>query len=134
MQRRSQAQYNNNYDFSYRLSPPLGPPSGWADFTVTSVLGHLTTSASLHGLTHSHTGLIEFILLSQDFGEGHRAWQSCDPFQLFDAPIRTIVPEVSLIPCRDSDQLLVDKRLLCIRTCSRSPTICARKLEQQTCS
>mgnify|MGYP001567750838 CR=1 FL=1 len=51
-----------NYDFSYRMAPTLG----FVDFTVTAVAGHLTCS---------------------DFGENHKAWNSCDPFALFDAPI-----------------------------------------------
>lgn len=38
--------YTRNFDFSYNLPPPLGPPRGGADFTVTSVLGHLTGSVS----------------------------------------------------------------------------------------
>lgn len=68
--RATQAQYIRNYDFAYRLSPPLGPAHGDTDFTVTSVLGHLT---------------------SQDFGEDHRKWHSCDPFSLFEANINTFV-------------------------------------------
>ena len=43
-QRQSAAKYINNYDFSYRLSGPLG--NVHADFTMTSVLGHLTSSVS----------------------------------------------------------------------------------------
>ncbi|KAL8293634.1 hypothetical protein RQP46_000335 [Phenoliferia psychrophenolica] len=52
-----------NYDFSYRMPP--GP--GLADFTVTAVAGHL---------------------MEQNFGD-FDGWRSCDPFQLFDAPIFT---------------------------------------------
>jgi len=38
--------YTKNYCFPYKLPPPLGPPHGDSDFTVTSVLGHLTGSVS----------------------------------------------------------------------------------------
>ncbi|ORX38825.1 putative DNA topoisomerase type I [Kockovaella imperatae] len=61
--------YIKNYDFSYRFPPPLGGP-GDADFTVTSVLGHLTSS---------------------DFDDDHRKWNACDPFDLFDAQVQTFV-------------------------------------------
>jgi len=44
VQRQSAAKYINNYDFPYRLSGPLG--NTHADFTMTSVLGHLTSSVS----------------------------------------------------------------------------------------
>jgi DNA topoisomerase-3 len=47
-----------NYDFDY--------PQCRANFTVTCVAGHL---------------------LHHDFAQSHRKWQSCDPFELFDAPI-----------------------------------------------
>lgn len=57
-----------NYDFSYRMPP--GP--GYIDFTVTAVAGHL---------------------MSSDFGDLD-PWQSCDPFQLFDARIYTYVNKV----------------------------------------
>ncbi|EDR12021.1 uncharacterized protein LACBIDRAFT_232184 [Laccaria bicolor S238N-H82] len=52
-----------NYDFDY--------PQTNSTFTVTCVSGHLT---------------------SQDFGEAHRKWNSCDPFALFDAPVETLIP------------------------------------------
>ncbi|RSH92151.1 DNA topoisomerase [Saitozyma podzolica] len=68
--RNSQHPYIRNYDFSYNLPPPLGPPRGGADFTVTAVLGHLTSS---------------------DFDDDHRKWGSCEPFALFDAQIITFV-------------------------------------------
>ena len=33
-------------------------------------------------------------LLSLDFGENHRKWNSCDPFALFDAPVvSTVAPD-----------------------------------------
>ncbi|KAH9979024.1 DNA topoisomerase [Lactifluus volemus] len=52
-----------NYDFDY--------PQRRATFTVTCVAGHI---------------------LQHDFAQSHRKWTSCDPFELFDAPI---VAEVS---------------------------------------
>lgn len=42
-QRNSRNKYIKNYDFAYQLPPPLGG-RGDADFTVTAVLGHLTSS------------------------------------------------------------------------------------------
>lgn len=57
-------------DFSYQLRPG----AGYVDFTVTAVAGHLTSS---------------------DFTDQHRKWQSCDPFVLFDAPIRIFTSLVS---------------------------------------
>ena len=45
LQRQSGNQYVRNYDFAYRLPPPLGG-AGDADFTVTAVLGHLTSTVS----------------------------------------------------------------------------------------
>ncbi|ETW80507.1 hypothetical protein HETIRDRAFT_46055 [Heterobasidion irregulare TC 32-1] len=57
--------YIKNYDFDY--------PQARASFTVTCVSGHL---------------------LSLDFGENHRKWNSCDPFALFDAPVvSTVAPD-----------------------------------------
>lgn len=47
-----------NYDFDY--------PQCRANFTVTCVAGHV---------------------LQHDFAQSHRKWHSCDPFELFDAPI-----------------------------------------------
>ncbi|BEI85325.1 hypothetical protein CcaverHIS002_0507260 [Cutaneotrichosporon cavernicola] len=58
-----------NFDFPYRLPPPLGD-SRDCEFTVTSVLGHLTET---------------------DFRDEYRQWSSCDPFALFDAPVVTKV-------------------------------------------
>ncbi|OCF45893.1 DNA topoisomerase III [Kwoniella heveanensis CBS 569] len=78
--RASRNKYIKNYDFDYRLPAPLGDGRG-ANFTVTAVLGHLTSS---------------------DFDNDHRGWQSCDPFVLFDAPILTYV---------DSDKKSVEQNL-----------------------
>ncbi|KAI9507464.1 DNA topoisomerase [Russula earlei] len=52
-----------NYDFNY--------PQCRANFTVTCVAGHV---------------------LQHDFAESHRKWHSCDPFELFDAPIEVQAP------------------------------------------
>ncbi|WVF69806.1 hypothetical protein IAT40_004585 [Kwoniella sp. CBS 6097] len=78
--RDSRNRYIRNYDFDYNLPAPLGNGRG-VEFTVTAVLGHLT---------------------SCDFGEEHRGWHSCDPFALFDAPILTHV---------DSDKKTVEQNL-----------------------
>ncbi|KIL66374.1 hypothetical protein M378DRAFT_185976 [Amanita muscaria Koide BX008] len=56
--RPSRSQYIKNYDFDYQYTR--------ASFTVTCVAGHLTHF---------------------DFTERHRAWHSCDAFELFDAPV-----------------------------------------------
>ncbi|TDL26071.1 prokaryotic type I DNA topoisomerase, partial [Rickenella mellea] len=56
--RPSQNKYIKNFDFAYPQTNSL--------FTVTSVSGHLT---------------------EHDFPSTHRAWHSCDPFVLFDAPV-----------------------------------------------
>lgn len=69
--RNGRHQYIRNYDFLYNLAPPLGNGRG-ANFTVTAVLGHLTSS---------------------DFDDDHRKWGSCDPFALFDAPVITFVDQ-----------------------------------------
>jgi DNA topoisomerase-3 len=63
LQRPSDHKFIKNYDFDY--------PQTNAHFTVTSVLGHLTTHA---------------------FGEAYRIWHSCDPFALFDAPVYSQIP------------------------------------------
>jgi DNA topoisomerase-3 len=55
-----------NYDFDY--------PQTNAQFTMTSVSGHLTR---------------------HDFEEAYSGWLSCDPFTLFDAPMRVHVHDGS---------------------------------------
>ncbi|KAG6840476.1 hypothetical protein C0991_006459 [Blastosporella zonata] len=52
-----------NYEFDY--------PQTNSFFTVTCVTGHLT---------------------GNDFPDSHRKWNSCDAFDLFDAPVETFVP------------------------------------------
>jgi len=58
----TRSQYIKNYEFTY--------PQTNSHFTVTSVVGHLTEC---------------------DFTERHRKWNSCDPFDLFEAPIEVKV-------------------------------------------
>lgn len=99
------AQYCRNYDFTYNLPPPLG--RGQADFTVTSVLGHLTSSVSPSRvycfILFVSLSFVWLSLLiprlclrpSQDFSDEYRKWHSCDPFSLFDIPIQTYVDSVS---------------------------------------
>ncbi|KAG9125830.1 DNA topoisomerase, partial [Ceratobasidium sp. 392] len=60
--RNTQSPYHKNYDFRYAQTGD--------DYTMTAVSGHLT---------------------EKDFGAALRSWHSCDPFQLFDAPIETRV-------------------------------------------
>lgn len=36
-------------------------------------------------------------MLEHDFAESHRKWHSCDPFELFDAPIETRVKQARRI-------------------------------------
>ncbi|KAK2464337.1 hypothetical protein APHAL10511_003794 [Amanita phalloides] len=62
--RNTGTQYIKNYDFDY--------PQTRSSFTVTCVSGHLT-----------HI----------DFTERHRTWNSCDAFDLFDAPIAVVIPQ-----------------------------------------
>jgi DNA topoisomerase IA len=68
--KRPGATYIKNYDFSYRIPPN----PAFHDFTVTSVAGHL---------------------ISTDFPQDYKKWNSCDPFALFDAPITEYVETVS---------------------------------------
>ncbi|WVO16515.1 hypothetical protein L204_104193 [Cryptococcus depauperatus] len=68
--RNSNHQYIRNYDFVYDLPLPLGDGRG-ANFTVTAVLGHLTSS---------------------DFHDNYRKWSACEPFALFEAPIVNFIP------------------------------------------
>jgi DNA topoisomerase-3 len=67
-----------NYDFDY--------PQCRANFTVTCVAGHV---------------------LQHEFAWSHRKWQSCDPFELFDAPI-----DVEVAPDKKAivDNLLSEAR------------------------
>ncbi|KAG5643389.1 hypothetical protein DXG03_001003 [Asterophora parasitica] len=58
----TRSQFIKNYEFDY--------PQTNSFYTVTCVSGHLTGS---------------------DFPESHRKWNSCDAFELFDAPVETHV-------------------------------------------
>lgn len=58
--------YVKNYDFEYHYTNDY--------YTVTCVSGHLTT---------------------HDFFDTHRKWNSCDPFDLFEAPVQVTIPETS---------------------------------------
>lgn len=62
-QRATSNKYIKNYDFTYRTQDT---------YTVTSVSGHL---------------------LAFDFESAYRAWHSCDPLTLFDAPVEIKVPQ-----------------------------------------
>lgn len=61
------SKYNPIFKFPYTLNGQQ------VDMIVTSVLGHL---------------------LSRDFHDNVKKWWSCDPSELFDAPIKQIVPQV----------------------------------------
>lgn len=63
-----------NYEFNY--------PQTNSIFTVTCVTGHL---------------------MGSDFHEQHRKWNSCDAFELFDAPVETTV---------DKDKKAIEENLL----------------------
>lgn len=70
-QRNTPVNFIKNMDFSYQLHAGRG----YVDFTVTAVAGHLT---------------------STDFEDQYKKWYSCDPFALFDAPIKTFTSRVGL--------------------------------------
>ncbi|KAJ3510270.1 hypothetical protein NLJ89_g4776 [Agrocybe chaxingu] len=81
----TQSNFIKNYEFDY--------PQTRSFYTVTCVSGHLT---------------------SQDFYDTHRKWNSCDAFDLFDAPIETsIAPDKKAIErnllaqARLSDMLMI---------------------------
>ncbi|KAH9985783.1 DNA topoisomerase [Russula compacta] len=83
--RSTRSTFIKNYDFNY--------PQIRANFTVTCVAGHI---------------------LQYDFEQAHRKWQSCDPFDLFDAPIGTqVTPDKKAIvdnltsEARKAHQLMV---------------------------
>lgn len=59
---------------------------------MTAVLGHLKGLVSYPTLRGSVSQLTE-----QDFPDEYRKWHSCDPFDLFDAPIDIKVAPVSLL-------------------------------------
>lgn len=63
-------QWVKNYKFDYDF-----PRWGRSSVTFTCVAGHI---------------------LQQDFGERYRKWMSCQPQDLFEAPIETHVAQVGL--------------------------------------
>ncbi|KAG5639039.1 hypothetical protein H0H81_007652 [Sphagnurus paluster] len=81
----TRSKYIKNYEFDY--------PQTNSFFTVTCVTGHLTGS---------------------DFPETHRKWNSCDAFDLFDAPVEThiasdkkAIEENLLTQARRADTLMI---------------------------
>ncbi|KAG6836236.1 hypothetical protein H0H93_009928 [Arthromyces matolae] len=81
----TRSKFIKNYEFDY--------PQTDSFFTVTCVAGHLT---------------------SNDFSDAHRKWNSCDPFDLFDAPVETFIPsdkkaieENLLAQARRADMLMI---------------------------
>ncbi|KAI0295814.1 DNA topoisomerase [Multifurca ochricompacta] len=80
-----------NYDFSY--------PHSRANFTVTCVAGHV---------------------LQHDFAQSHRKWHSCDPFELFDAPIVTeVAPDKKAIADNLTAEALKAQQLMIWTDCDR---------------
>lgn len=65
--RNSYSKYNKIYEFEKNI-----PRFGQSQMIFYSVSGHL---------------------LDKDFDESHRKWHSCDPVDLFEAPIMTFVPQ-----------------------------------------
>ena len=84
-QHNTQTNYIKNYEFDY--------PQTRSFFVVTCVSGHIT---------------------SHDFYDTHRKWNSCEPFELFDAPVEVqIAPDKKPIEqnlmtqARRSDLLMI---------------------------
>ena len=75
--------YVKNYEFDFTFNPPWGRCS----VVMTSVTGHLTVS---------------------EFEGRYKGWQSCQPVELFDAPIVTRVPDVRFTPS-SAALLLIDR-------------------------
>jgi len=65
-------QWVKNYEFDYHFQP-WGP----CNVKFTSVMGHL---------------------MSYDFPEQYKRWESCDPGELFSARINRFVDQVRLLP------------------------------------
>lgn len=63
-QNSSRSKYIKNYEFDYNYAR--------SRFIVTSVVGHL---------------------METDFYDTHRKWGSCDPFELFDAPVKVVIAQ-----------------------------------------
>lgn len=62
--------YVKNYEFDYNF----GRPWGLCNVKFTSVTGHL---------------------VAHDFPLQYKKWEACNPSELFDAPIETIIADVS---------------------------------------
>ncbi|KAF4597991.1 DNA topoisomerase [Pleurotus pulmonarius] len=83
--RNTRTNFIKNYDFDY--------PQTNAHFTVTAVAGHLT---------------------SHSFHDTHQSWNSCDPFELFDAPVKSEISKEAktmeaniLAEARTADMLMI---------------------------
>ncbi|KDQ27457.1 hypothetical protein PLEOSDRAFT_1041188 [Pleurotus ostreatus PC15] len=83
--RNTRTNFIKNYDFDY--------PQTNAHFTVTAVAGHLT---------------------SHSFHDTHQSWNSCDPFELFDAPVKSEISKDAktmeaniLAEARTADMLMI---------------------------
>ncbi len=72
MQRKGFSQYNNIFEFMYDMNGQT------CEMVVTSVTGHI---------------------MDVDFPAQYKAWSSCDPVALFDAPVVKSVKKV-LLPFR----------------------------------
>ncbi|KZO95763.1 prokaryotic type I DNA topoisomerase [Calocera viscosa TUFC12733] len=89
--RDSPNRFTKNYDFNYNDLR--------AEFTVTSVAGHMTEA---------------------DFPGEYRSWDSCDPAELFDAPILTTVKKDATLIARNLEIEARGKTMLMIWTdCDR---------------
>ena len=103
-QRNSTVNFVKNYDFAY--------PQLRAHVTFTCVAGHI---------------------MAADFGPTHRPWASCDPFQLFEAPIErgvekgvcflVFIPSWSLWPPQTRRRLrqISNAKLVGLRNLSYGP-------------
>lgn len=87
IQRDGYSPYNAVFEFPYNIH------NQQCTMVVTSVTGHLmeTDMDPQFRLLHLNSNL-EIVFNVYD-----RPWRSCDPIQLFDAPIRKSIPEVWLI-------------------------------------
>ena len=70
------------------------------EMVVTSVTGHL---------------------MEMDFDASYKKWSSCDPVELFEAPIRTSVPDDKIDVRRNLEQ--VRSRLLATHACDKTDAI-----------
>jgi hypothetical protein len=68
------ARFNPIWEFGYTIQDTQ------CDMVFTSVAGHL---------------------MQMDFTQQHRRWHSCNPLELYTAPVVKTVPDVSLCTCQD---------------------------------